>query len=241
MDYITFKTKLFEYLGLQVDTPGDKIYFKVENSVYVDNELLMFDNEEMEKLFFSLPNYKQEENYFLESSTSFELFLTSSDVRRPPRYYYSPIEVEDNASNINYRIAGISDVATFYLLYKRIEEMVHPGYDILMYFKDMDVRKRRVGRLEQVEFEQDKKYEPFLTYLSSRIAPYHFSLKIISNEPKNIYEFKQYKDSFIFTYIYSKHRPIIEAENLNKISDERRLYGVKPLKWRHQKGDTIRL
>lgn len=64
MDYITFKTKLFEYLGLQVDTPGDKIYFKVENSVYVDNELLMFDNEEMEKLFFSLPNYKQEENYF---------------------------------------------------------------------------------------------------------------------------------------------------------------------------------
>ena len=227
MDYITFKTKLFEYLDVQIDTPGDKMYFKLGNSVYIDDELLMFDNEEVEKLFSSLSNYKQEENYFLESSTSFELFLTSSDIRRPPRYYYRPIDVEDNTSNINYSISRISDVATFYLLYKRIEEMVHPGYDTLMYFKDMDMRKGRVRILEQVEFEQDKKYESFLTYLSTQIAPYYFSLKIITNEPKEIKEFKQYKDSFIFTYIYSKHRPIIEAENLNKISDERRLYGTK--------------
>ena len=227
MDYITFKTKLFEYLDVQIDTPGDKMYFKLGNSVYIDDELLMFDNEEVEKLFSSLSNYKQEENYFLESSTSFDLFLTSSDIRRPPRYYYRPIDVEDNTSNINYSISRISDVATFYLLYKRIEEMVHPGYDTLMYFKDMDMRKGRVRILEQVEFEQDKKYESFLTYLSTQIAPYYFSLKIITNEPKEIKEFKQYKDSFIFTYIYSKHRPIIEAENLNKISDERRLYGTK--------------
>lgn len=74
MDYITFKTKLFEYLDVQIDTPGDKMYFKLGNSVYIDDELLMFDNEEVEKLFSSLSNYKQEENYFLESSTSFELF-----------------------------------------------------------------------------------------------------------------------------------------------------------------------
>lgn len=77
MDYITFKTKLFEYLNVQIDTPDDKIYFKVKNSVrsfYIGNELLMFDNDKMEKLFSSLSNYKQEENYFLESSTSFELF-----------------------------------------------------------------------------------------------------------------------------------------------------------------------
>jgi hypothetical protein len=33
---------------------------------------------------------------------------------------------------------------------------------------------------------------------------------------------KQYKDSFIFTYIYNQGRPITEAENLNKIVDERR-------------------
>lgn len=231
MDYITFKTKLFEYLNVQIDTPDDKIYFKVKNSVrsfYIGNELLMFDNDKMEKLFSSLSNYKQEENYFLESSTSFELFLTSSDIRRSPRYYYRPIEVEDNTSNINYRISRISDIAIFYLLYKRIEEMVYPGYETLMYFKDMDARKRHAVRLEQVEFEQDKKYGSFLTYLSNRIAPYDFSLKIISNEPKEISDFKRYKDSFIFTYIYSKHRPIIEAENLNKISDERRLYRGKP-------------
>lgn len=231
MDYITFKTKLFEYLNVQIDTPDDKIYFKVKNSAhsfYIGNELLMFDNEEMEKLFLSLPYYKQEENYFLESDSSFELFLTSNEVRRSLIPYYSRIEVEDNDSNINYCIAEISDVATFYLLYKRIEEMVYPGYETLMYFKDMDVRKIRAVRLEQVEFEQDKKYESFLTYLSNRIAPYDFSLKIISNEPKEISDFKRYKDSFIFTYIYSKHRPIIEAENLNKISDERRLYRGKP-------------
>ena len=161
MDYITFKTKLFEYLNVQIDTPDDKIYFKVKNSVrsfYIGNELLMFDNDKMEKLFSSLSNYKQEENYFLESSTSFELFLTSSDIRRSPRYYYRPIEVEDNTSNINYRISRISDIAIFYLLYKRIEEMVYPGYETLMYFKDMDARKRHAVRLEQVEFEQDKKY-----------------------------------------------------------------------------------
>lgn len=51
MDYITFKTKLFEYLNVQNDTPDDKIYFKVENSRYKDDELLVFDNEEIEKLF----------------------------------------------------------------------------------------------------------------------------------------------------------------------------------------------
>lgn len=228
MDYITFRTNLFEYLDVQIDTSDDKIYFKVENSIYKDDELLVFDNKEIEKLFSLLPDYKQEENYFLESSTSFELFLTSSDVRRPPRYSYPPIKVEDNTSNINYCISEISDVSTFYLLYKRIEEIVYPGYDILMYFKDMDIRKRRVGRLEQVEFEQDKSYESFLGYLSNRIIPYYFSLKIISNESKTIDEFKRYKDSFIFTYIYSKHRPIIEADNLNKISDERRFIGGRP-------------
>ncbi|CCB92406.1 hypothetical protein SALIVB_0060 [Streptococcus salivarius CCHSS3] len=229
MDYITFRTKLFKYLDVQIDTPDDKIYFKVENSIYKDDELLVFDNKEIEKLFSLLPEYKQEENYFLESSTSFELFLTSSDVRRPPRYSYSSINVEDNTSKINYCISKISDVSTFYLLYKRIEEIVYPGYDILMYFKDMDIRKKRVRRLEQVEFEQDKSYESFLGYLSNQIIPYYFSLKIISNEPKTIDEFKRYKDSFIFTYIYSKHRPIIEADNLNKISDERRFLGVGSL------------
>ena len=67
----------------------------------------------------------------------------------------------------------------------------------------MDARKRHAVRLEQVEFEQDKKYGSFLTYLSNRIAPYDFSLKIISNEPKEISDFKRYKDSFIFTYIYT--------------------------------------
>ncbi|MCB4954602.1 hypothetical protein LGX07_05610 [Streptococcus mutans] len=64
MDYITFKTKLFEYLNVQNDTPDDKIYFKVENSRYKDDELLVFDNEEIEKLFLLLSDYKQEENYF---------------------------------------------------------------------------------------------------------------------------------------------------------------------------------
>ena len=106
--------------------------------------------------------------------------------------------------------------------------MVDSDYDILMYFKDMDFRKRRFGRLEQVEFEQDKSYESFLRYISNRIIPYNSSLKIISNEPKTIDDFKQYKDSFIFTYIYSQHRPIVEAENLNKISDERRFIWGSP-------------
>lgn len=228
MDYITFRTKLFEYLNVQNDTPNDKIYFKVENSRYKDNELLVFDNEEIEKLFLSLSDYKQEENYFLESSTSFELFLTSSNEGIPFRSYYPSIELEDNTSNINYCISEISDASTLYLLYKRIEEMVDSDYDILMYFKDMDFRKRRFGRLEQVEFEQDKSYESFLRYISNRIIPYNSSLKIISNEPKTIDDFKQYKDSFIFTYIYSQHRPIVEAENLNKISDERRFFWGSP-------------
>ena len=196
MDYITFKTKLFEYLDVQNDTPDDKIYFKVENSRYKDDELLVFDNEEIEKLFLLLSDYKQEENYFLESSTSFELFLTSSNVGIPFRSYYPSIELEDNTSNINYYISEISDASTLYLLYKRIEEMVDSDHDILMYFKDMDFRKRRFGRLEQVEFEQDKSYESFLRYISNRIIPYNSSLKIISNEPKTIDDFKQYKDYF---------------------------------------------
>jgi len=190
MDYITFKTKLFEYLNVQNDTPDDKIYFKVENSRYKDDELLVFDNEEIEKLFLLLSDYKQEENYFLESSTSFELFLTSSNVGIPFRFYYPSIELEDNTSNINYYISEISDASTLYLLYKRIEEMVDSDHDILMYFKDMDFRKRRFGRLEQVEFEQDKSYESFLRYISNRIIPYNSSLKIVSNEPKTIDEFK---------------------------------------------------
>ena len=117
MDYSTFKTKLFEYLDVQNDTPDDKIYFKVENSRYKDDELLVFDNEEIEKLFLLLSDYKQEENYFLESSTSFELFLTSSNVGIPFRSYYPSIELEDNTSNIIYYISELRKWLILIMIY----------------------------------------------------------------------------------------------------------------------------
>ena len=221
MDYIIFKKELLEYLNFEGDVAEEKLYFISDNHIYGNEVAFVFDDSEIEPLFNSISSYYQQDNYLMLSEKVFELFLSSSDVRRPPRYAYRNVEIDDSVSDIKYSISKISKEATFYLLYKRIEGLVHSQYGTLWYFDNMDFRSGRI-RLSKIDCEVDYEYKSILEFLSEQIIPYYFSLKISSEVPRNIDTFKQYKDSFIFTYIYNQGRPITEAENLNKIVDERR-------------------
>lgn len=228
MDYSTFKRELFKYFGVEIYESSDKLYFELTPLPYSrGSEMFVFDDEEFQKLFNSLSFYKQEENYFLESEKNFEVFLSSNDVRRPARYAYQPVEVEDNTFKIKYSISELSEAAVFYLFYKRIEDIGYPErFGSLAYFENMDFRTRRRVRLQQVEFDNDIEYFSFLKFLSEQIVPYYYSLKISSDEPRTVEDFKRYKDSFVFTYVYKKRRPIVEADSLNKIGESRSLFGA---------------
>lgn len=228
MDYSTFKNELFKYLNVEIFEANDRIYFELDPQYsYRNKELFVFDNEEFEELFNFLPRYQQEENYFLESDKNFEVFLSTNDVWRPSRHSYQSVEVTDSTLEIKYTISELSKAAVFYLLYKRVEDIGYPErFGALAYFENMDFRSRRRVRLQQIEFDNNAEYRPFLEFLSEQIVPYYYSLKISSEKPCTIDVFKQYKDSFVFTYIYNKHRPIVEADSLNKIGENRGLLGV---------------
>lgn len=216
MDYASFKSGLFKYLNLKEVATEGRLYFKLDNYTYRSESAFVFDDSEMELLFNSISSYHQQDNYLMVSENKFELFLSSSDVRRPVRYAYHDVEIKDNTSNVKYSISKISKEATFYLLFKRIEDSLHSNYGRLWYFDDMDRRSRRL-HLSTADYESDCAYSSILDYISEYIIPYYFSLKINVENPTDIDTFKQYKDSFIFSYIYNKGRPIAEAENLNKI------------------------
>ncbi|HFI0300915.1 TPA: hypothetical protein ACGO1N_000642 [Streptococcus suis] len=221
MDYKIFKKGLFKYLNFEEDVAEEKLFFIPDGYPYRNETTFVFEDSEMELLFNSISSYHQKDNYLIVSEKFFELFLTSSDVRRPARYAYQDVEVDDSVSDIKYSISKISKEATFYLLYKRIEGLVYQQYGSLWYFDNMDFRSRRI-RLNKIDGVVDYEHKSILEFFSEQIIPYYFSLKISSEVPRDIDAFKQYKDSFIFTYIYNKGRSITEAENLNKLGDGRR-------------------
>ncbi|MEC0329160.1 hypothetical protein NYE69_17910 [Paenibacillus sp. FSL R5-0527] len=175
---------------------------------------LQFNEEHIKMLLNELEQHKQKENTLLFSNTYFETLVSIENQRFSPRMMDKYLSIEDKQNKIVYEISKASDKYILFLLNVLFE------HGLIKEFK------RRSMMFNPVLQERASGCEDLFDYLRM-VFRMIYTLKISTEDNRNLLEFEQLSNSYLFHMAYNFDISIIETKLLEEFVSTERLERVR--------------